>query len=464
MATFTITPVNDPPVILSQATSLSTPEDTPLDLLITHLNVQDVDNPQADLTLTVKSGTNYTFSGNRIFPLANFYGNLNVNVAVNDLQSQSGNFQVLVSVLAANDPPQLTLPVNRKAYENQPYSETFSISDIDAGDVLTITPLILPSWCSYDSPAKRIYGTPGKAHIGNHTVKVRGSDGKTNIDSTFIINVLKTNRPPVITSQPITLADDYEDYSYTIEGTDPDTDEISFTAVSLPSWAEFNTFTGKLYGKPRYFDIGVFPVSLNASDGSSDTTQNFNITVNNTNDPPVFESVPTLQVPAGEQYTYTLAATDVDEDDALQFFAVEIPSWLQFFNKSGLLLGRPGTELIGSYDVTLGVTDGKDSTLQHYLLHVIIPSALSELTRDEMIIKPNPARETLHIYLPDEYALSSVEIFSMAGIRVLERNLSPDLKTRELILEGLDIVPGFYLCRILTNKGILQSKIIFRQK
>ena len=66
--TFTVTAVNDPPVILSQAVSLSVNEDNYIDLAISYLNVQDVDNTLAQLTLITQSGTNYTFSGNRIVP------------------------------------------------------------------------------------------------------------------------------------------------------------------------------------------------------------------------------------------------------------------------------------------------------------------------------------------------------------------------------------------------------------
>ncbi|MBN2272708.1 MAG: T9SS type A sorting domain-containing protein [Bacteroidales bacterium] len=372
MASFTVTPVNDPPVILEQITNLTMQEDSSLDLVISYLDVQDIDNPPSDLTITVKSGTNYTFSGNRITPAADYNGNITVNVAVNDLQSQSTEFQMLVSVDPVNDPPQLMLPFDRTADENILYEQNITISDIDDGDMLTMTPVILPSWCNFNSQSGRLYGTPLKSHTGDHLVKIRGSDGTVNIDSSFSITVNKANNKPYITSTP------------------PD----------------------KAY--------------------------------------------------VGSQYSYEITAQDDDQEDILAFFSPEIPSWLQFQNETGLLTGIPLNSLIGLYDVSLGVTDGKDTTLQDFVIQVAMPSGINGIIKDELVILPNPAGKTVNIYCSEGISFSSVEFYNLSGELVFSRNSFPYEKSNTVRLESLNIMPGIYICRVLTSEGIKQTKIVFR--
>ena len=63
-----------------------------------------------------------------------------MNVVVSDGQSQSNVFQVSVNVISVNDPPSITLPDNRMASENSLYSEVLQVQDVDAGDVVSLTP------------------------------------------------------------------------------------------------------------------------------------------------------------------------------------------------------------------------------------------------------------------------------------------------------------------------------------
>lgn len=85
--TLTVTAVNDPPSVTSQKI-LKTHADTPLALVIGDFTVTD--NPGApgeDNTpfgLSVRAGTNYTFSGNTITPTKDFVGTLTVNIRVTD--------------------------------------------------------------------------------------------------------------------------------------------------------------------------------------------------------------------------------------------------------------------------------------------------------------------------------------------------------------------------------------------
>lgn len=457
-ATFTVTAVNDPPVILSQAVSLSVNEDNYIDLVISNLTVQDVDNTLAQLTLIVQSGTNYTFSGNRIYPAHNYFGNIKVNVVVSDGQSQSNVFQVSVDVISVNDAPSIILPENRSAFENILYSEAFQVQDVDAGDVVTLTPVTKPSWLNYNSSTRTLYGTPGSANIGNHLVTMRASDGKLSVDSSLIITVNNVNHPPVITSTPVTTADDYRLYSYTIVATDPDNDEVNFTPLSLPSWATFNAGSGLLSGTPRYFDIGTFEVSIKASDGYEDTTQIFSIVVANTNDKPFFVSQPDTLIRLYNQYSYNIEVDDVDEDDELTVSVVTIPSWLTYFDQAGILIGRPTDSDLGKALVALEVSDGKAVTEQIFYITVAPYTAIGDADQNSSIlVYPNPAITGFSILSPRDN-LKSLQLFDLNGQSVYYREFSTCI--REVQINDHVLLPGIYFYRVVTLSAAFNGKII----
>jgi parallel beta-helix repeat protein len=97
-ATFTVTPVNDAPVITGQV-PLSTPINTSLTITLSDLLVTDVDNPYpTGFSLTVMAGANYTFVGSTITPATDYVGTLTVPVLVNDGAADSNTYDLSVTV------------------------------------------------------------------------------------------------------------------------------------------------------------------------------------------------------------------------------------------------------------------------------------------------------------------------------------------------------------------------------
>jgi len=93
------------PVITGQ-NSLSTLEDTPLKIGLENLIVSDPANAYpTGFTLTVLSGTNYTFVDTTITPALNFVGTLTVPVNVNNGTVESNVFDLTVGVTPANGVP-----------------------------------------------------------------------------------------------------------------------------------------------------------------------------------------------------------------------------------------------------------------------------------------------------------------------------------------------------------------------
>ncbi len=102
--TLTVNGLNDQPVIQGYDT-LSTDENTALQISLNHLTVADPDNTYPDdFTLTVYAGTNYSLAENMITPSLDFVGTLLVPVSVNDGIAESDIIDMEVTVNEIIDP------------------------------------------------------------------------------------------------------------------------------------------------------------------------------------------------------------------------------------------------------------------------------------------------------------------------------------------------------------------------
>ena len=62
-------------------------------------------------------------------------------------------------------------------------------------------------------------------------------------------------------------------YSFTPSATDPDGDVLTFSIASKPSWASFNSRSGRLFGTPGAADVGSYEeITIRVSDGESTRT------------------------------------------------------------------------------------------------------------------------------------------------------------------------------------------------
>lgn len=78
------------------------------------------------------------------------------------------------------------------------------------------------------------------------------------------------NQSPVISGTPSTTTEVGESYSFTPTASDPDGDQLVFTATNLPGWASVDSTTGRVSGVPGEQDAGSYPgITILVSDGSS---------------------------------------------------------------------------------------------------------------------------------------------------------------------------------------------------
>lgn len=368
---FTVFGTNDPPVINDQY-PISTDEETAVEITFADLDVEDPDDPYpTGFSLHVQDGTNYTRTGNTITPVLDFVGTLSVDVYVNDGDINSNTFPLEVTVNNVNDNPSITLPSVRTVLEDATYNKIVTASDVDAGDELTLSAPVLPDWLDFEPATGALSGTPEYADVGIHPVTIRVNDETVNVDSSFTIEVINVNDKPEILSTPEdTMLIPQDDFSYMFQAIDEESGtSLIYFVTQKPSWLVYNYGTNELSGSPGSGDIGIHPVTLGVSDGVDSSLQAFNIHVSDYNFPPVITSTPEDTAYEDIQYIYALKASDND-GDPLTYDSIQIPGWTEFY-ASGVLIGTPQTDDLGSYTVILSVTDGENIVYDTFNLEVV---------------------------------------------------------------------------------------------
>jgi PKD repeat protein len=370
--TITVSNVNDAPTLTSAPATTAT-EDTAYSYAITTEDIDlgdvlDITAPTLPtwLTLTDHGDGTATLSG---VPANDDVGDHPVTLQVQDTGGLTDTQSFVVAVSNVNDAPEFTSTPVTEATEDAPYTYAIVVTDVDVGDVLTITASTLPAWLTltdHGDGSATLSGTPTDANVGNHTVTLRARDagGLTDIQS-FIIHVSNVNDAPTFTSAPVTIA--FEDvlYTYDIEAADVDAgDVLTITAPLSPTWltfADYGNGTAALSGTPTDAELGDHSVILQVRDAAGLTdTQSFTVTVNEANYAPQFTSTPVAEAAEGVAYTYTVVATDTNPGDMLVITAPISPSWLtltDYGNGTATLSGVPANDDVGDHPVTLQVQD-----------------------------------------------------------------------------------------------------------
>ncbi|HEX5048020.1 MAG TPA: putative Ig domain-containing protein [Gammaproteobacteria bacterium] len=268
-----------------------------------------------------------------------------------------------VTVVQPNRAPSISGTPPASVAAGAAYSFTPAAIDPDAGTTLTYTIANRPAWASFDSATGTLQGTPTASHFGTTGgIVITVSDGQL-AASLGPFSIAVTNTPPVISGiAPTTVAVGTE-YSFTPVATDPNPGStLSFSINQTPSWATFDTRTGRLQGTPAAAQAGSYPdLAISVSDGElSASLPAFSITVMATNAPPVISGTAPTSVAAGAAYSFAPTASDPDPGTTLAFSINTTPAWGTFDPATGRLQGTPATANTGTTsNIVISVTDGQ---------------------------------------------------------------------------------------------------------
>lgn len=241
------------------------------------------------------------------------------------------------------------------------------------GDALTFSITNMPQWASFSTQTGELSGTPSAADEGvAQAITVTVSDGKdTSSIGPFNITVLAPptssnpppkNNPPVISGTPATTDTAGQAYSFTPTASDPDGNSLSFTIANMPSWATFNSTTGKLSGTPTTANVKTFSnIVISVSDGTASVSLapfSIQVTAPASSQTLQISGAPPTSVTAGSAYSFQPTATDAP-GKTLHFSITNIPTWATLNASTGALTGTPNSTKIGTYsEMTLSVSDG----------------------------------------------------------------------------------------------------------
>ena len=117
-----------------------------------------------------------------------------------------------------------------------------------------------------------------------------GSNNQTTYNSdiaSYYNQYSSTNEPPSIDFISDQSVDENSYFSYQLNASDPDGDQLTFYGITLPDWLSISS-SSLITGTPDQDSNGQYEISIAVSDGSNITSTSFNLTVND-NEPPTVD-------------------------------------------------------------------------------------------------------------------------------------------------------------------------------
>jgi predicted regulator of amino acid metabolism with ACT domain len=194
-------------------------------------------------------------------------------------------------------------------------------------------------------------------------VTFRASDGQATDSEVVAITVNNVNRPPVLASVGAKTVAENQALAFGTTASDPDGTMTILTASGLPPGATYTDNednTGSFNWTPDYTQAGTFNVTFVSSDGSLADTEVVQITVQNTNRPPVLAEVGAKAGAEGVTLSFRISATDLD-GNAITLIAAPTPLGAVFtdsINGAGSFVWTPTSGQSGDYSVTFKASDG----------------------------------------------------------------------------------------------------------
>ena len=152
-------------------------------------------------------------------------------------------------------------------------------------------------------------------------------------------------------------------YEYDVQAWDVNSDPLTFHFDVGPPAMQMDAH-GRITWSPTESDVGAHYVQVSvADDHGGSVGQGFDLHVvlvktKETNQSPQIISTPPLVIRVGESYRYDVEAVDQDRD-ALLWTLLTGPDGMLLDSQLGTLRWAPRADQVGSHDVSLRVTDGR---------------------------------------------------------------------------------------------------------
>jgi hypothetical protein len=204
--------------------------------------------------------------------------------------------------------------------------------------------------------------TPNQA--GSHSVRLMVSDGFTRAEQIFEIYA---NYPPIIVSQPDTMATIGKRYVYQVNVDDKNSDaKLTYRLVKAPEGMKVDS-RGFISWMPTVEQLNWHEFILEVSDGYAVDRQATTLFGNML---PRVISLPKPVALNSYEYNYRLVAEDLNRDE-IRYQAVKLPRYSEFDERTGRFRWRPKGVQKGPNDVAFEIIDARGGvTLHEFQVHV----------------------------------------------------------------------------------------------
>ncbi|QTD57181.1 putative Ig domain-containing protein [Parasphingorhabdus cellanae] len=243
----------------------------------------------------------------------------------------------------------------------------------------------IPEWLSV--VGGNIVGTPPENFNGQLDIVITGTIGAESVSSGFALIVTPENDAPEIDnplSSVVLAEDDVIDLVVPLDTfMDVDGDTLSLSAALsdgsvLPAWLAFDGV--RFVGTPPQDFNGILELTVTASDGVLQVSDNFPLTIDPVNDAPVLSLMISDQSSLeNETISFVVPVgtfTDVDGDVLTLSAALtdgsSLPAWLQFDGSS--FTGAPPAGFTGDLELTVTASDGALSVSDDFIWTVQAPA------------------------------------------------------------------------------------------
>jgi hypothetical protein len=269
-------------------------------------------------------------------------------------------------------------------------------------EVLTYSAAGLPVGAVFNPATQVFKWTPAYDQAGTYNVTFTVSDGELSVSESIAITVNNTNRPPALDTIGNKVINEGKLLKFTIVGSDPDGDSLTYSANWLPVGATLDPRTGLFSWTPSYYQAGNCNVTFMASDGSLQVAQSITIRVNNINGPPVINPIGDKTVNRKKNLKFTVTAIDPNKDHAT-YIAQNMPLGAHFTSKTGLFSWTPTIRQAGTFKVTFIAKDSKGNQSSQVTVAITVPNKAPVLysVGDKSVLNRHTLSFKLTAYDPD---------------------------------------------------------------
>lgn len=350
---------------------------------------------ELDFTGTAVRPDDYTRSGTQIIILS---GETSGSITVTAIQDGLNEFnetivvdiadvtngiesgmQQVTATIVDDDLPVLS-PIGNRSLEELSLLSIVVTSDNDGlpPGALTYSAAVLPLGATFDSVTHEFRWTPAEDQgPGTYNITFTISDGAAFDSETIQITVEEILQAPEFASIGDRTVNEGSLLTFTVTATDTDipASTLTYAAYDLPNGATFDPDTRVFSWTPSEEQgPGTYLVTFTADDGTGTATAVVEITVNEVNQPPVWETIGDRTGVTGIPLSFTVAANDSDLNP-LTYSASGLPQGATFDPATQTFDWTPGdSQSPGPYSVTFTVTDGQVSrseTISITVLHAV---------------------------------------------------------------------------------------------